>query len=156
TARGGAARGEARALFSIMSAMTPIAGVLAALALAAAPPRHLIYLHGRIVQEQQSARPVHPRFGAYELEKILAALRERGFAVTGGIRAKSETIEESAERVATEVRKLLASGVPPDSITVVGASMGASIALEASRRLKVPELRFCLIGACRSGNVGGT
>ena len=31
----------------------------------AAPTRHLIYLHGRIVQEEQSVRPVSPRFGTY-------------------------------------------------------------------------------------------
>ena len=39
--------------------------------------RHLIYLHGRIVQEQQSARPRHPQFGYYELEEILDAFRDR-------------------------------------------------------------------------------
>lgn len=48
--------------------------------------RHLIYLHGRIVQEQQSARPRHPQFGYDELEKILEAFRERGFDVSGEIR----------------------------------------------------------------------
>ena len=40
----------------------------------AASPRHLIYLHGRIVQDQQSPRPRSPRFGYYELEKIHTGL----------------------------------------------------------------------------------
>src|SRR6185369_8621933 len=110
--------------------------------------RHLIYLHGRIVQEEQSRRPHHPQYGDYELDAILDAFRARGFVVHAEVRPKSATVEESADRVAAEVRELLASGVPPDHVTVVGASMGASIAFTASARLANPELRFCTLGAC--------
>jgi hypothetical protein len=71
-------------------------------------PRHLIYLHGRIVQDQQSPRPRHPEFGHYELEQILAAFRKRGFVVTGGIRPKGEAPSASADPHATlVVRELL-------------------------------------------------
>jgi len=115
--------------------------------------RHLFYLHGRIVQEEQSARPVHPRFGAYELEAILGAFRERGFVVHDGIRPRTDTVASAAERTADEVRALLASGVPADHVTVVGASMGAAIALEVDARLDEPALRFGLLGACLSGSV---
>jgi pimeloyl-ACP methyl ester carboxylesterase len=118
-------------------------------------PRHLIYLHGRIVQEQQSARPRHPRFGYYELEKIVAALRERGFVVSGEIRPKPASVDDSANLVVEQVRRLLRSGVAADQVTVVGASMGAAIALVASARLRDPELRFCVLGACLSENVRG-
>ena len=62
-------------------------------------PRHLIYLHGRIVQEQQSERPRHPQFGHYEVAKILDAFRDRGFVVSGEIRPKSASMSESATRV---------------------------------------------------------
>lgn len=116
-------------------------------------PRHLIYLHGRIVQEQQSDRPVHPRYGPYELEEILSTFRARGFAVTGEIRPRSASVSESADRVVAEIRRLIESGVPADRITVVGASMGAGIALVASARLQRPEVRFCLLGACLSQEV---
>jgi pimeloyl-ACP methyl ester carboxylesterase len=114
------------------------------------PPasRHVIYLHGRIVQEQQSARPRHPEFGYYELEKILDAFRNRGFVVSGEMRPKAASVSESADRVAEQIRRLLESGVPADHVTVVGASLGADIALLASARLQNPELRFCLLGAC--------
>jgi pimeloyl-ACP methyl ester carboxylesterase len=118
-----------------------------------AAPRHLIYLHGRIVQEQQSARPRHPEFGYYELEAILAAFRERGFVVTGGIRPKGETPSASADRIVGQIRSLLASGVPASRITVVGASMGAWIALLTSARLQEPAVRFCVLGACLSQSV---
>jgi len=130
-----------------------LAGSLPVAAGDPAPPRHLIYLHGRIVQEQQSARPRHPRFGYYEMEALRAAFRDRGFAVSGEIRPKSASVGESADRVVAQVRRLLDSGVPADRITVVGASMGAGIALEAAARLLQPGLRFAVLGACLSANV---
>jgi hypothetical protein len=76
-------------------------------------PHHIVYLHGRIIQETQSARPRHPEWGYYELEKILATLRERGFVVTGEIRPKDSSLDASADRVVEQVRALRASGVPP-------------------------------------------
>ncbi|MFN0152284.1 MAG: hypothetical protein ACKVU1_16390, partial [bacterium] len=125
----------------------------AAAAVAAEDTRHLIYLHGRIVQEQQSARPHHPEFGYYELDEILTAFRERGFVVSGEIRPKSATVSSAADSVVARVRRLVASGVATDRITVVGGSMGASIALLASARLQNPDVRFCTLGACLSENV---
>jgi pimeloyl-ACP methyl ester carboxylesterase len=118
-------------------------------------PRHLIYLHGRIVQEEQSARPRHPEYGYYELEKILQTFRDRGFVVSGEIRPKSASVSDSANRVVEQIRQLVASGVPADHVTVVGGSMGASIALLASARLKNPDVSFCVLGACLSANVRG-
>jgi hypothetical protein len=130
-----------------------LAAANAAAADRAAPPRHLIYLHGRIVQEQQSARPLSPRFGHYELAQILDAFRDRGFVVSGEIRPKEASVSDSADRVVEEVRRLLASGVPADHVTVVGASMGAAIAFRVSARLQNPDLRFAVLGACLAETV---
>jgi pimeloyl-ACP methyl ester carboxylesterase len=116
-------------------------------------PRHLIYLHGRIIQDQQNPRPRHPEFGYYELEQILATFRERGFVVTGEIRPKDAPLMVSADRVVEQIRGLLASGVPASRITVVGGSMGAAIALRASLRLQNPALRYGVLGACMSKTV---
>ncbi len=132
-----------------------LAGSAPGMAADSAHPRHLIYLHGRIVQERQSARPWHPQFGHYELEKILEAFRKRGFVVSGEMRPKSASVSESADRVVAQVQRLLESGVPADHVTVVGASMGAAIALRASARLQNPEVRFCILGACLSESVRG-
>jgi len=132
-----------------------LAGSAASVAADAAPPRYLIYLHGRIVQEQQNARPRHPQFGYYELEKILDAFRERGFVVSGEIRPRSASVSDSADLVVAQVRRILGSGVPADRVLVVGGSMGAAIALVASARLQNSELRFCVLGACLSESVRG-
>jgi pimeloyl-ACP methyl ester carboxylesterase len=132
-----------------------LAGWTSSLAADDARPRHLIYLHGRIVQEQQNPRPHHPRFGYYELAEIRDAFRERGFAVIGEMRPRSASVSDSADLVVEQVRRLLRSGVPADHVTVLGGSMGAAIALVASTRLQDPNLRFGLLGACLSDSVRG-
>jgi len=59
------------------------AGEVAATILAGVPAqpdpraRYLIFLHGRIV-EDEGARPTHPDFGVYEYAAILDALAARG------------------------------------------------------------------------------
>jgi pimeloyl-ACP methyl ester carboxylesterase len=138
------------------SGLAVIAVLLAGSAGSGAPaPRHLIYLHGRIVQEQQSVRPRHPQYGHYELEAILEAFRTRGFVVRGEIRPKAVSVSEAADRVVEQARELLKGGVPAHHVTIVGASMGASIGLLASVRLQNPDVRFGVLGACLSENVRG-
>ena len=117
------------------------------------PPRHLIYLHGRIVQETQDPRPRHGKWGHYELAQIAATFRERGFLVSAEIRPKAATLAESADAVAAQVRRLLDSGVPIERIAVVGGSMGAAIAIRAAARLQNRDLRFAMVGACLSGTL---
>src|SRR5262245_44925172 len=141
-----------------------VLGLLAALLLApatppptrgpAGPSRYLIYLHGRIVQEEQSLRPRHPEFGYYEMRTITETFRARGFVTRAALRPKSISISEAADRVVSEVRQLIASGVPADQVTVVGASMGGSIALLAAARLHNHGVRFAVLGVCLSGTVG--
>jgi dienelactone hydrolase len=111
-------------------------------------PRHLIYLHGRIIQEQQNPRPRSPEFGYYELDQILAAFRSRGFVVTSEIRPKAATVSDSADRVVEQVRAIVKKGVPANHVSVVGGSMGASITMLASVRLQNPDMRFVMLGAC--------
>ncbi|HEX6158566.1 MAG TPA: hypothetical protein VF111_00270 [Thermoanaerobaculia bacterium] len=129
------------------------AALLLTAACSAAPrpePVHLIYLHGRIVQDQQSRRPEHPRHGFYELDRIAEAFRKRGFVVSAELRPKDATVSDAANGVVRQVQELLRTGVPPQRIIVVGASMGAGITLRASARLANPEVRFAVLGPCIS------
>ena len=118
------------------------------LALSSPPERHVIYLHGRIVQTQQSERPKSDDYGYYELEAIREAFRKRGFVVHSTIRPKATTVSSGADDVVRQVNALIASGVPADRITVVGASMGAAITFVASERLANPQVRFAVMGTC--------
>jgi len=134
--------------------------ILTAGALATASPAndsrgnaHVIYLHGRIVQEEQNPRPRSEQFGYYEMNRILEEFRSRGFLVESEIRPRTASVSESANRALARVRQLVASGVPAGRVMVVGASMGGGIALLASARLQSPEARFAVLGVCLSKNV---
>jgi pimeloyl-ACP methyl ester carboxylesterase len=145
-----AARCCGRAALLALAALLPACSGPAA---DAAPERILVYLHGRIIQESQRERPRHPEFGVYEYPAILEAFRARGFDVWAGIRPVSAGFDQEAGRVAAQVRALIASGVPAERITVVGASMGGGIALLASARLDESEVRFAVLGVCLAESV---
>ncbi|HVR29020.1 MAG TPA: hypothetical protein VMS86_05740 [Thermoanaerobaculia bacterium] len=78
----------------------------------AADEPYLIYLHGRIVEEQ-GVRPTHPRFGVYEYEAILARLAEGGLQVTSEVRPPNTDPIEYAQTVAGQVQSWIDAGVPP-------------------------------------------
>ena len=109
--------------------------------------RYLFYLSGYIV-EAGNTRPVSPRFGVYEYEQILATFQQSGFVVISEARKKHPEIERYAARVAEQISRLLKAGVPPQQITVVGASQGSWIAMLASTYLKNRQVNFVLIAAC--------
>lgn len=108
---------------------------------------YLIYLHGRIIEEE-GPRPVSPRFGAYQYRQILDALAARGFTVVSEVRPKDTDVAAYAAKVAGQVRTLLAAGVPPRRVAVVGFSKGGTIALVAASELHDPELRFVSLAGC--------
>ena len=109
--------------------------------------RFLIYLHGAII-ERAGVRPTHPEFGIYEYEEILEVFAERGFVVISEARPDGTDGMLYAATVADQVRKLLAAGVRPEHITVVGFSKGAGIAIAASSMLAHDDLNFVFMAAC--------
>lgn len=111
--------------------------------------RYVVYLHGRIVEEQ-GPKAVSPEFGPYELDAIHRALARPGIVVIGEVRPKDSDPEASARKVAGEIRKLLTAGVPGDHVTVVGASKGALITMLVSTALPDPEIRYVLMGNCNA------
>jgi pimeloyl-ACP methyl ester carboxylesterase len=109
--------------------------------------RYVLYLHGRIVQEQ-GPRPTHPRFGTYEHHRILEALSVPGTTVLGPIRPPGTTVDEAAATARTSLDALLDAGVPASRITVVGFSMGGAAAIRIAARQPHDDLRFVLLAAC--------
>lgn len=109
--------------------------------------RYLIYLHGRII-EDQGVRPTHPRFGTYEYEAILDAFAARGFIVISERRPAGTNGASYAAEVVDQVSLLLAAGVPQENIAVVGFSKGGGIAIHASSMLAAERVNFVFIGAC--------
>ena len=116
--------------------------------LAVNPEAHyLIYLHGRIIEEQ-GERPTHPRFGVYEYREILEVFVARGFMVISERRPAGTDGTAYAAKVVDQVKRLLAAGVPPEQVTVVGFSKGGGIAIVASSLLASDRVNFVFMGAC--------
>ncbi len=113
---------------------------------------YLFYLHGRIIEEQ-GIRPTSERYGVYEYEKILDALKSRGLVVISEPRPKGTDVDQYAAKVVNQIQKLLKAGVAPQNITVVGASKGSVIAMMVSMRLKNRDVNFVLMGNCNDGTL---
>jgi hypothetical protein len=114
---------------------------------AEAPPSYVIYSHGKIV-ETQGRRPTDPAYGVYEYDAILDTMRQAGFEVLSDQRGPKANSDSAASRIAHQVDSLLAMGVAPENITVIGFSKGGWIAILASSRLQNPRLGFVFMGAC--------
>lgn len=108
---------------------------------------YLFYLHGRIIEEQ-GIRPTSPKYGVYEYEKILEALKNEGFIVISEARPKRTAVNQYALKIISQVQKLLQSGVPAANITVVGASKGAIIAMRVSSVLRHKDINFVFMAGC--------
>lgn len=108
---------------------------------------YLLYLHGKII-EDQGLPAVSAEYGEYQYEEILRVLESYGFVVISEQRPNNADEWEYARRTARQVADLLKTGVPPGSITVVGASKGASIATAASFLVANPEVNYVLLGTC--------
>jgi hypothetical protein len=112
-----------------------------------ADSRYLFYLHGQII-EDQGVRPVHPEFGVYEYEAVLAALARAGFVVISEARGPRTDGEAYARKVVTQVEALRAAGVPPERISIVGFSKGGGIAVRVSTLLHDERMNFVFLGTC--------
>lgn len=108
--------------------------------------RYLFYLHGRIVE--QGRRPTHPLYGVYEYDQILDAFKQKDFVVISEQRKKDTDVEQYGKKIAEQVRRLLKAKVPPQNITVVGASQGSWMAMLASTYLANRKVNFVVVAAC--------
>lgn len=110
----------------------------------------VIYLHGRIIEEQGPAA-MSAEYGAYLYQAILDSLRAGGFQVLSEVRPQGTDVDQYAKRVADQVDSLLAAGVPARRIAVVGFSKGGGIAIRASARLHRADLTFVFMASCGEG-----
>jgi hypothetical protein len=109
--------------------------------------KYLFYLHGAIVQEQ-GPNAISKDFGPYKYQDILDTLKSKGFYVISEVRPKETEAEDYGTKIKNQVDSLLYAGVSPSHITIVGASAGAHIAVNAAIKLKNPKLNFVVIGMC--------
>lgn len=106
--------------------------------------KYLFYLHGLIV-EVAGIRPKSEEHGYYEYQMILEELAAKGFVVISEARQKNTDVQKYADYVASQVKTLLADGVVPGNITVIGASKGGAIAAYASNILQLKEINYVFL-----------
>jgi pimeloyl-ACP methyl ester carboxylesterase len=109
--------------------------------------KYLFYLHGGVVQ-QQGVNAVSQHYGEYKFLDILDSLSHRGFNVISEVRPKEMDEVTYARKLESQIDTLFTAGVSPQNISIVGASLGAYIALETALILKKPQINYALLGLC--------
>jgi hypothetical protein len=121
--------------------------------LRAAPARaepnadYLFFLHAKIV-EDQGLRPISPQYGVYDYEEMLNVFRDHGLVVISEARPKDTAPEPYTAKLIEQINVLLQAGVPPQRITVLGASKGAVLAMLVSSQLRNKRVNFIIMGNC--------
>lgn len=130
----------------LIAVFTSVAFVVGSLSVAHAAEKHLLYVHGCCIQGKND-----PKVKAYET--IIQGLKSSGFDVsfelrTADINDSDPQAMAYAEKIADQVRDLLAKGAAPENITVAGYSLGSRITLVASGLIANPKINFVLIAGC--------
>ncbi len=109
------------------------------------PMKHVFYLHGMIVSVQ-GRQAVSEEFGPYEYDAIIDALKAEGYEVHAEVRTTQTDFDAFCQKTSDEIDQLIKEGVSPRDITVIGASMGALMAMQISD-LNSHPINYVLLGA---------
>jgi len=107
--------------------------------------KHVFYLHGMII-ELQGIHAVSDQFGPYEYTNIIDALKATGAKVHAEVRTEKTDFYEFGKKISKEIDELIAKGVSPTDITVIGASKGGLIAMYISD-LNINNVNYVLLGS---------
>lgn len=108
--------------------------------------KHLFFLHNRFLEEHK-LEDLHAEYGRTEYLEILERFKEDGFNVISEQRKGNVNAREYALKVVTQIDSLIAEGVSPQFITVVGTSKGGYIAQYVSTWANNPNLNFVFIAS---------
>ncbi len=112
------------------------------------PGEHYVfYSHGYIV-EGDDTRPVHPKYGVYDFPAVLDALKHESYNLIAYHRAKNTEPFGYAKNLADDVRALMAKGVAPEQITLLGFSRGGALSVLAANELKQPGIKVAILAGC--------
>lgn len=114
--------------------------------------KYLFYLHGAIMETQGKAA-TSPRYGVYLYDRIIEHYEDRGLTVIEEVRPKVNPTQYAA-KIVTQIRQLMAAGVPAGHITVAGFSKGGYITLLVASSLGNPDVGYVIMAGCGKGKVG--
>ena len=119
------------------------------------PDKHyLFYVHGRFV-ESEGVDAISPKFGRYDFRDIVSTLASGPSDVIAEVRSADTDVFAYAERLASEIRNLIAKGVPADQIAVAGFSKGGYMTLLTANELQNPSVKFIVMAGCVRAIVEG-
>ena len=107
--------------------------------------KHIFYLHGMII-EVQGINAVSDQFGPYEYTSIVDSLKATGAQVHSEVRTDKTDFFEFGKKISNEIDALIAKGVTPEDITVIGASKGGMIAMYISD-INTNNVNYVLLGS---------
>ncbi len=113
---------------------------------------YVFFLHN-MYAELYGTNVAHPEYGKVEYSQILDRFRKEGFTVISELRAKNTDVKTYASKVVKQIDSLIAKGVKPNDITVIGTSKGGYIAQYVCSYMKSEQMNFVFIGCC-SGDEG--
>jgi hypothetical protein len=111
--------------------------------------RSAIYLHNVALDRTPDDPERRARF-----DRVTRKLADEGLQViaevrpVGTIQKVPQDLERYAQKVAGQVSQLLAAGVPPQQINVIGYSRGATLALLVSTYVKSSSIGYVVIAGC--------
>ncbi len=111
--------------------------------------KYLFYSHGYIV-EGENPTPTHPNWGTYDYPGILEKLASSDTVVISEHRTANSDPLKHAEKLKHQVDKLIAKGVSPRNITLIGFSRGGYITALASSAIQHADINYVLLAACTS------
>ncbi len=109
--------------------------------------KYVFYSHGLIV-EGDNLMPVDKRWGVYDFIAVRKALADPHYNLIAYHRPKKTVPDEFAQKLATDVRKLLQAGVKAENITLLGFSRGGEITLLALDKLRLDKINTILLAVC--------
>jgi hypothetical protein len=107
---------------------------------------YLFYLHGQIAIE--NGKGVSRYFGVYEYQSILDTFSSYGYKVISEPRPIDADDGVYSIKLSKQIDTLLAAGINPAKIVVVGASAGAYITIDVAMRLKNLKIKYAILGMC--------
>ena len=114
--------------------------------------RFLFFLHNRFLEVNQ-LEAKHPEFGRTEYNEILAEFSNNGLQVISEKRQGNVNARQYALEIVNQIDSLIASGISPKNITVVGTSKGGYIAQYVSTFANNPNLNFVFIACFRDSDI---
>ena len=109
--------------------------------------KYVFYSHGFIV-EGNNPRPINARWGIYEFPAIKQALSAQNYTLIAYHRPAKTDPLKFAQKLAENIRTLLAHGVKAENITLVGFSRGGAITILTSSLLKMDNINFVILAGC--------